>query len=397
MRLLVVAGLVAVLATPVHADYLLASGDVIDVDLFGVAGFKRHVTVNIDGDVSLPFVGEVHATGSSLASLRRKVVQQLEKTGVLHVPDVTIEIIECRPFFISGDVVRPGAIAYRPGLTVRHAVALAGGYDALRFRAENPLLAAPEIRSQYDSVWVDLLRRQARALSLQAQVDGKTEADMNSLRQAPLSPRIIDDVVRLERRDFTLRLAEFDDQRRFLTQSVQQLEGDIAALQEAERKQSAAIADQMVASERVSSAQSRGVVAAVRVDEERRALAVLRAQQVDNTARLVAARQQRDDLANRLHRLTKDWQSTLNRELQDTVVEVEKLRNQARSAGERLIYVGALKAQLRAGTDGPKLTLFRRADAGVIQIEATEATDVLPDDVLDVTIRPDQLVIGPQR
>jgi polysaccharide export outer membrane protein len=108
--------------------------------------FKRRATVNVDGEVAIPFVGALQAAGLSLAELRASIGASLIRMGAMQNPQVTVEMAEHRPFYISGDVSRPGAIAYRKGLTVRHAIALSGGFDALRFRSENPLMAAPDLR-----------------------------------------------------------------------------------------------------------------------------------------------------------------------------------------------------------------------------------------------------------
>ena len=41
---------------------------------------------------------------------------------------MSVSIVEYRPFFIDGEVKRPGGYPYQPGLTVNKAAALAGGY-----------------------------------------------------------------------------------------------------------------------------------------------------------------------------------------------------------------------------------------------------------------------------
>src|SRR5687767_14879009 len=109
------------------AAYRLGAGDVVEIAVFGLPDYNRRVTVNVDGDLSLPFLGEVRAAGMSLPELRVELARGLEANGAVRNPQVTVQLVEHRPFYISGDVARPGAHAYRPGLTVRHAIALAGG------------------------------------------------------------------------------------------------------------------------------------------------------------------------------------------------------------------------------------------------------------------------------
>jgi polysaccharide export outer membrane protein len=43
-------------------------------------------------------------------------------------PQVSIEVLNYRPFYIIGEVNNPGSFAYVSGMTVINAVALAGGY-----------------------------------------------------------------------------------------------------------------------------------------------------------------------------------------------------------------------------------------------------------------------------
>ncbi|MFC6746256.1 polysaccharide biosynthesis/export family protein [Methylobacterium persicinum] len=125
-------------AGPARATYRLGPGDVVEVSVLGVQDYRRRVTVDVDGAVALPLVGEIPAEGLAVGDLRRRITEGLVAGRALKNPDVTVELVEYRPFYVSGDVARPGAIPYRPGLTARVAVALAGGYDALRFRSENP-------------------------------------------------------------------------------------------------------------------------------------------------------------------------------------------------------------------------------------------------------------------
>ena len=42
-------------------------------------------------------------------------------------PKVSVRIIEYRDFFVNGEVKKPGGYPFKPGLTLRKAVAVAGG------------------------------------------------------------------------------------------------------------------------------------------------------------------------------------------------------------------------------------------------------------------------------
>lgn len=79
-----------------------------------------------DGAVTLPLVGTVDAYGRTPDQLADEIVARLAD-GYLREPRVEVARLQPRPFFIFGDVVRPGSYPYRAGMTVADAVAAAGG------------------------------------------------------------------------------------------------------------------------------------------------------------------------------------------------------------------------------------------------------------------------------
>ena len=82
---------------------------------------------------------------------------------VIDPEEITVDIAEYRPVYVSGDVSKPGELAFRLGMTVRQAVALAGGYDLLRFRADrDPIMQVADLRSEYETLWTEFGRAQVR-------------------------------------------------------------------------------------------------------------------------------------------------------------------------------------------------------------------------------------------
>lgn len=391
----VAAALILFQPASARADYQLDSGDILEISVFGVEDFTRRATVNIDGNLSVPVLGEVPARGLSISELRRKIAHDLDEVQAFRGPHVTVELIEHRPFYISGDVSQPGAHPYRPGLTVRHAIALAGGYDALRYRAENPLLAAPEMQSRYESLWIDLVARQARVLSLQAELDDLTDIDLDILYEAPLPRRSVEELARLEKRELALRQNDHRKEVAHLERAIVQAATAVESLQEFVTQQEASLELQSAASERAVEQSARGITTSIRVEEERRALATLRGQYMDALARLTVSRREHEEARRQLDRAGDERQQRLVRELIDATAQLEQIRSQLKAAGERLIFVGALKSQLRRGDGGPEITIFRQSENGQERVPATEDTAMLPGDILDVLIQPERLVITP--
>lgn len=106
--------------------YRLGAGDVINISVYGEDDLsRRNYRLPDSGLITFPF-GEVRALGLSLVELGNRVADGL-RGGYLINPRVSVSIEAYRPFFINGQVNSSGAYPYQPGISVRKAVALAGG------------------------------------------------------------------------------------------------------------------------------------------------------------------------------------------------------------------------------------------------------------------------------
>ena len=115
----------------VHAgndtSYQLASGDVISIKVYGEEELTfENVLLTDAGTVSFPFLGEVNAKGKTTVELTSLITAGLQD-GYLINPRVTVSINEYREFFVNGEVEKPGGYPFKPGLTLRKAIAIAGG------------------------------------------------------------------------------------------------------------------------------------------------------------------------------------------------------------------------------------------------------------------------------
>jgi len=112
---------------PAKAPVLtLSPGDTIRVTVFGEDKLSGVFQIDDDGFVSLPLAGTVKAAGLTKIGLERLLTQKL--TGdYLTDPKITVEITAFRPFYILGEVEKPGQYNYSTGLNVISAMALAGG------------------------------------------------------------------------------------------------------------------------------------------------------------------------------------------------------------------------------------------------------------------------------
>lgn len=110
-------------ATP---DYLLGPGDVIRISVLHEDSLSVEVRISEKGSFSYPIVGEVHAAGKTTTELEHAIRAGLSGAYLMD-PQVSVNIVEYRKFFIGGEVRSPGAHPYHPGLTINKAIAIAGG------------------------------------------------------------------------------------------------------------------------------------------------------------------------------------------------------------------------------------------------------------------------------
>lgn len=112
---------------PEQAEYRLDAGDQLKVTVYGEESLTGEFTVNGQGKVAFPLLGDVVATGKTPQELEQTITAGLAD-GIINNPNVTIEIANYRPYYILGEVTRPGEYSFVDGLTVFSAVARAGGF-----------------------------------------------------------------------------------------------------------------------------------------------------------------------------------------------------------------------------------------------------------------------------
>jgi protein involved in polysaccharide export with SLBB domain len=108
-------------------DYLLGAGDKVRVTVYGEESLSGEFFVTGSGLMSLPLIGEIKAGGMTVGQFQ-VAVQKALSDGYLKDPRVSAEVLTFRPFYILGEVEKPGTYPYTSGLTVLNAVATAGGF-----------------------------------------------------------------------------------------------------------------------------------------------------------------------------------------------------------------------------------------------------------------------------
>jgi polysaccharide export outer membrane protein len=104
----------------------LQSGEKIRITVYGEPSLSGDYQIDPSGFVSLPLAGPLKAEGLTQGELEQALAKKF-RSEYLKNPKVTVTITEFRPFYIIGEIEKPGAYPYTSGLNVLSAIAIAGG------------------------------------------------------------------------------------------------------------------------------------------------------------------------------------------------------------------------------------------------------------------------------
>jgi polysaccharide export outer membrane protein len=128
----------ACVASAASADtasgYRLGAQDRIQMTVYRQPELSGPFALDGEGYVAVPLVGEILAAGLTTRQLEDQIELRLTDGGYLIEPQVGVSLLTYRPFYVLGEIARPGSYEFRDGMTVINAVALAGGYS---YRADS--------------------------------------------------------------------------------------------------------------------------------------------------------------------------------------------------------------------------------------------------------------------
>jgi len=117
-------------------EYRLGPGDRLSVVVFGQDDLSGELAVDGQGRISMPLIGQVQAQNKTVNELQQILTDMLSVDYLID-PRISVDVTNYRPFYIYGQVNKPGSYPYVSGMTVRQAIALAGGYT--RRASEEPV------------------------------------------------------------------------------------------------------------------------------------------------------------------------------------------------------------------------------------------------------------------
>jgi polysaccharide biosynthesis/export protein len=393
------------------AEYLLRPGDVIEMSVVGAPDLRQSVTVNLDGEASFPLIGQIRVAGSPLSEVRAKVIQVLptkfyhrrgsdgrEYPIVITPEEINVAIAEYSPVYIDGDVTKPGAVSYRPGLTARQAVALAGGYDVMRLRGHDPFLETADFRAEYYSLWTKFAEEQIYISRLKAELGAQAKIDLQGLADTPLPAPVVSQIKDLESQLLDTRNADHQKEVDHLRRSLEQEDRRIQALTEEEQKQRAAARTEAEGYEQMQENFRKGAIPMMRLNDERRVAQLSATEALRTTVARGEVERERETVRRNLEKVEDERRAGLIKELKVAEADLQTDWSHLQAAGDKLMYSGLARSQLVRGRGGkPELKIFRD-NAGVRRtFTADQDAELMPGDVVEVALPQNDFVDSTKR
>ncbi|WP_406857043.1 polysaccharide biosynthesis/export family protein [Alsobacter sp. KACC 23698] len=403
-------GRVAVLAgglalwgvAPAFAEYAVQSGDVIEISVAGLPDLKQRSTVGLAGEIAVPMIAPVRVAGLSLPEVQKKIKAELsQKLYQQHASDgreavtaispeaVMVSIVEYRPVYLSGDVTKPGAQTYRPGMTVRQAVALAGGYEIMRFRMNNPFLESADLRTEYQTLWMQFVKQQATIWRLQNEMDPSRKGgpSLEQMTQAPLPEAELARVRDIAKQELALRQGQNDAERGHLQKAVTLASSQIDLLKSRQGKDNENVQVDSADYEKLKEFSSRGNVPMTRLSEARRLYLFSATQSLQTEVQLTTTLREKEEAERKVGRFWEDRRKEILSQLAESNVELNRIRSRLQAVGEKITYTGMIRSQLtRGGASNPVIKVYRAASGGGGESVVDEDAEIFPGDTVEVAL-----------
>jgi polysaccharide export outer membrane protein len=380
------------ISTQTKAEYRVNVGDVLEVEVAGVPELRHRAPVQMDGNISLPLVGMLPVAGLPLPQIRAKVGAALaskvfrqrtdgrEVVVVIDADEVTTVVAEYRPIYVNGDVSKPGEYPYRPATTARQVIAVAGCYDIMHIRMNNPYLASADLRSEYASLWTEFAKEQAHMWRIKNELGDGSQISPRVLGDVPIAQSALSEIVNAETEYLKTKQSDYQREKAFLQRGVRQGDDEVRVLSEQQKNEEQGFQSDLEELQKVGDLFGKGALISPRVTDARRAVLLSSTRKLQTTAQLMQVKKQQDELTRKLEKLDDQRRLDLLRELQDTSVKLNEIREKLQSVGEKLQYTAMVRSQLARGAGNkrrlPSLEKVRKGRIGLSQAKIRSCSRV---------------------
>ncbi len=388
--------ILAPISAPASADYKLMNGDVLDISVVGFPDLKQRALVGLDGEVVLPLIGPVKVRGATVAEARATITKALagrtqmqltvdgrELQHLILPSEVVVQVAEYRPIYVSGDVALPGERPFRPGMTVRQAISLAGGLDRLRQRTNNPFTAPEDFRADYEVLSAQLAAEEAKIWRLRSLLGENVQFSKGSVA---LPPGFNSRLQEVERDQLQAALDDRNKDGALLRKAIDHADAQMATLSDKNQNDKQASDDDQADYRNVKALFDKGLTASARLSDARRAALLSADQLLQTIVETANVERQRDDYKRLLEKAQNQARIDTLKDLEASVLHAAEIAVRLKSAEQKLKYVGVQPRSLEDLAGEPSIVVNRIDENGPQTLTADEDKALMPGDVVVVTL-----------
>lgn len=385
-----------------RAETLLRPGDTIKLSILGLPNSELITAIDADGYLTLSWFGRVEAADRTLTDVlgevrgltngqlfKRYTADGQLKLIQLTSEDISLEIVAFRPVIVSGEIARPGEIAFRPGLTVRGAIAISGGVRSSLLTDVTITDPGQLVRWQndYSRATIDHATAMARLWRVQAQLDEVREPQSVPYDQVAVSAEVFDALLDRQRNLTGNDLDNLAGDRAYLVEALDRALDRVALLLEQQAKQGELVTADKDEEDRTRDLVERNLVPAPRLAEVRRTTVLSATRLLDIDEKLANAELEVARLEREIDRYEEARAADLlSLQEQQTAVLLEaRLRMDQLAQNLSAATTGQTGTTLTANS-GINLRAYRRTDGILTETPLELDSIVEPGDVIEVSL-----------
>lgn len=359
-------------------------------EVYEWAAFKaEHHTVDSSGFMSLPLVGNVSASGMTAKELATDIGDRLQRRmGLVERPDITVEIVQFRPFYVVGAVEKPGEYPYRPGLTLLKAYAIAGGKPRNSLglvRLEREAIAT---RGELDAYELERDTLQIRLARLKSELGNAAAINWPVGLRERMEIGPLNRVVEQEKLVFDTRREAFQTQIDALEQLRSYLAAEVQSLEKQAEVHKVEVNSVRAESDLISELHKKGLAVTSRKLALERSVAQVDGDRLRLESSLLRARQEVSKTEIAIIDLKAKRSSEISAELQKAQSRLEEILSRTETAKNLLFETENLAPDLLAAQEKnqdvePRFKILRSGHT-IEGTGITEATPMEPGDTLVV-------------
>jgi polysaccharide biosynthesis/export protein len=376
-------------ATEASEDYRLAPGDRVSMLVFDEPQLSGKFVVDGSGELLLPLAGAIDVAGLTLAEAQARIQKRLAD-GILVSPSVSLHVVAYRPFFIFGNVKKPGSYTFQFGQSVRAAIARAGGQGRLSSAAMSDYVMAEERVRLLENRSLGLT---VRKLRLVAEQNEAPNFNMPQLVGYSASSEKIGLFYAAENDVFESEMSSLRSRLDLLAKQRPRFEAEKKAVSEQlanERRRTTYVKSRV---DELDDYRAKGLVRTSVLNEQQREEARAMAEVARLEAELADLDRQMGDLDIRIDDAKATFKGEVMKDLHETIQNLREVQVTLQTSRELLEYRAEDAGVAEGGEDNTTIMISRADDHGATDtFKADYDTLLQPGDVVEVKRKTDEPV-----